>query len=279
MGKPYDPRAEMIIIEALPSFAEDEISVLTGLYDEEEYYLGVFDRLSLPDGLDKVLELKRYFCIAGLFTTFEVFLQRSLMMLYWPEATMLKCIRKMTFSKIKNEFKKIDLRIAAGDADWQTILGIQAVRNCTMHAGGRPDQERARELAYYGVQVVKSKMVFPERYFAQGVDAVTRTCTRIAHDCQNALREGRVPSKDPNVAGVMDLLLEQADGATYSEMSRKAQALADKLGHTTKWIEGQVKAHARYRDRSATGRWANLRFEEFEDLSGGRLIDKSRQNG
>ena len=122
-------------------------------------------------------------------------------------------------------------------------------------------------------------MVFPERYFAQGVDAVTRTCTRIARDCQDALREGRVLNKDPNVAGVMDLLMEQADGATYSEISRKAQALADKLGHTTKWTEGQVKAHAGYRDRSTTGRWANLRFEEFEDQSGGRLVDKSRQNG
>ncbi len=279
MGKPYDPKAELIIIEALPNFARDEISVLAGLYDEENYYLGLLDPRSLPEGLDKVLELKKHFCIAGLFTTFEVFLQRTLMMLYWPEAAMLKRVRKMTVSKMKNEFKKIDVRLAVGDADWQTILGIRAVRNCTMHLGGRPDQERARELANYGVQVVKSKMVFPERYFSQGVDAVTRTCTRIAHDCEDALREGRLLNKEPNVAGVMDLMLKRGDGATYSEVSRKAQALANRLGHKTKWTESLVKAHARYRDRSNTGRWANLRFEEFEDQSGGVLIDKSRPNG
>ena len=279
MGKLYDPRAEMMIIEALPSFAQDEISVLTGLYDEEHYYLDLFDDFSRPAGLDEVLELKRHFCIVGLFTTFEVFLQRTLMMLYWPKAAMFKCIRRISFSEMKDEFKKIDVRIAASDADWKTIQGIKAVRNCTMHAGGRPDQDRARKLANYNVQVVKSKMVLPERYFARGVDAVTRTCTRIAKDCLDALREGRVQAKDPNVAGVLDLLLERPEGATWSELSIKGQALADKLGHTTKWTEGQVKTHARYRDRATTGRWANLRFEEFEDLSGGRLVDKSRQNG
>ena len=38
---------------------------------------------------------------------------------------------------------------------------------------------------------------------------------------------------------------------------------------------GRVRAHARYRDRQTTGRWANRTLGEFEDKSGGRLIDKS----
>ncbi len=50
-------------------------------------------------------------------------------------------------------------------------------------------------------------------------------------------------------------------------------AFADKIEHKTKWTVGRVRSHARHRDRSTTGRWANLRLEEFEDQSGGCLID------
>ena len=84
------------------------------------------------------------------------------------------------------------------------------------------------------------------------------------------------PRKE-QVAGLMDSLLERPKGSTWSELSEKAQALADKLGHKTKYTIGEVKSHARFRHRQTTGRWANLRLEEFEDRSGGRLVDKSRR--
>ena len=81
------------------------------------------------------------------------------------------------------------------------------------------------------------------------------------------------PPREVHVSRLMDSLLERPEGATWSQLSEQAQALADKLGHKTKWTESQVKAHARHRDQSTTGRWANMTLEEFEDKSGGRLID------
>lgn len=82
-------------------------------------------------------------------------------------------------------------------------------------------------------------------------------------------------SHEVQVSSLMDSLLERPEGATWSELSEKAQALADRLGHKTKWTVGAMRVHAQSRDQATTGRWANLTLEEFEDKSGGRLIDMS----
>ena len=295
MGKPTDRSTKIVIIEALRLIAQIHIDRLTVFFDEGEMHftIGIDDLKAQTDHLtpeewDKLedyfldrredlkafLELNKHFSIVRLFTVFEMFLRATLRELHGSDPAMLMCIRKMSVFNMKKEFSKIGVPIAKPNRDWHAILGTKAVRNCIIHAGGHPDKELAKKLTKYTIPVKQSKMML-EGYFGECVDLVERACERIAKDCQDALREGRLKIKNPTVAGLMDSLLERPRGVLYSDLSTKAQALADDLGHKTKWTEGEVKKHARFRDRQTTGRWNNLTLVEWEDKSGGRLIDKS----
>ena len=182
-----------------------------------------------------MLELNEHFSIVGLFTTFEVFLRNTLLTLHWPGPAMLKCIRWMSLAGMKKEFAKIGVPIVPPGHEWEAIMGMKEVRNCITHAGSRPEKERAKKLASYKIPIDRSKMVLSDGYLPKSIDIVAGACNRIANDCQNAQREGQVTVKMPTVASLMDALLERPGGVTWSEPSKKAQALADKLRHKTKW--------------------------------------------
>ena len=223
--------------------------------------------------LEELLKLKRHFAIVGLFTAFEMFLRGVIRLLHHPaDAMVVKRIRGMRIAEMKKEFAILGVPITRPDPDWHAIMGIIAVRNCITHADGRANEKRAKNLASYQIPVDQSNMMLPERYFGESVVLVARTCKRIAKDCRAAQREGRIKIQRPTVAGLMDALLERSQGVTWSELSKRAQALADHLGHKTKWTIAKVREHARYRHRQHTGRWGNLSLKEFEGQPGGRLF-------
>ncbi len=138
--------------------------------------------------LEELLKLKRYFCIVGLFTTFEMFLRAMLQLHISADAAGSKRIRRMNLDDMKEEFARLRVPITRVERDWHAIMGLKAVRNCITHAGGRANKERAKNLANYKIPVVdQSGMVLPEGYVVQSFDLVMRTCRRIAKDCQDKL--------------------------------------------------------------------------------------------
>ena len=187
-------------------FTQEEWDSLGDFYIEEHHEL------------EELRELKRNFSMVGLFTVFERFLQGRLRQLHRASPARPKrnsktfqfILRKLKlpprlcsarpkrdpFGRMTEEFSKLGVRIAKGDRDWQTIMGMAMVRHCIVHSGGRIDKKRAKKLANYKIPVVQAtkhswRIKLSDKYFEETAGAVERACKRIAKDCQDAINEKR----------------------------------------------------------------------------------------
>ena len=214
MDQSQDDRIEILVAKALLDLAQIRISKLKSFYDEgemhfsiglddlkdrtdhltseesdkfEDYYLGQ------RDDLKELMELKKHFSIVGLFTAFEMFLRRTLLLLHHGDTAMSECIRKMRFDDMKEKFSSIGMPIADPGPDWKAIMGIKEVRNCITHSGSRPGKKMVQRLKDYDFHVSAGVwMELPDGYFGVSADLVERACERITKDCQNALKEEHI---------------------------------------------------------------------------------------
>ena len=199
-----------MVAEVLLNLAQSRISRLGDFYDEGERHFNIEIKdledktahltqeewdwgegnlsIELRHELEELRELKNHFSIVGLFTAFEMFLRRMLLLLHHGDTAMLECIRKMRFDDMKEKFPPAGVDITKPEHDWKSIVGMKKVRNCITHSDSRPDKKRAKDLANYDIPVVQSKMKLPDRYFKKSSDLVERVCKRIAKDCQKALK-------------------------------------------------------------------------------------------
>ena len=214
MDRSQGDRIEILVAEVLLNLAQSRISSLGDFYDEGERHFTIENKdlgdrtahltqeewdwgdgdlyIELRHELEELRELKRHFSIVGLFTAFEMFLRRTLLLLHHGDTAMSECIRKMRFDDMKEKFSSIGMPIADPGADWKAIMGMKEVRNCITHSGSRPDKKRAKDLADYDIPVVQSKMKLRDGYFKKSSGLVERVCKRIAKDCQKALKEKHI---------------------------------------------------------------------------------------
>ena len=200
-----------IVLDALLRLTHNRVSRLREFYDEgvRHFDIGLNDLEKktghlTPEEWDEVgdfygeqryefeelLELKRHFSIVGLFTVFEMFLRRMLLLLHHPvDAAVRERILWMSVDKMEKKFSNLGVEITKPCCDWKAILGMKEVRNCIAHSGGRADEQREERLAKYKILVDRSKMVLPDGYFEKSADLIESTCKRIARNCQNILKE------------------------------------------------------------------------------------------
>ena len=203
-----------IIVNPLLSLTHNRISRLREFYDEgvRHFDIGLHDLEEQTDHLtseewdevgdfygkqryefEGLLELKRHFFIVGLFTVFEMFLRRMLLLLHRPvNAAERKRILWISVGDMQNKFSNLGVEITKPEPDWKLIVGMKEVRNCITHSDGRADKQRTKKLKRYKIPVDQSKMVLPDGYFEKSADLVETTCKRIAGDCKNILKEKHI---------------------------------------------------------------------------------------
>ena len=156
--------------------------------NDENYYLGQ------RDDLEGLRDLKRHFSVVGLFTVFEIFLRHTLQQLHRAGAAVpFNPNERWILDRMKDIFAEIGVPITKPNRDWNAIRKMQAVRNCIMHFGSRPEKEMVRTLAGYNFRLREGVwMELPDGYFEESADLVERVCERILEDCHNAAKEKRI---------------------------------------------------------------------------------------
>jgi hypothetical protein len=155
--------------------------------DEESDYLA--DQVEDVQGL---LDLAEYFGAIGAYRIFEIFLRSVVDQLRAKGFIEGKTERYL--NPLKDQFKKIGVRLTQPPFRWQEIKKLQTIRNCIVHSDGWVDSQDVCKLRDYTLRVDdggESPLRLPSSYFLEASQLAAETCELVTEKCRGARRQRR----------------------------------------------------------------------------------------